>query len=83
MCGFSKRLWVKLISPFRKLSNPVLMPYSANIWADAIRAMAAELIPKGEALGVFTIYDWGNGAAAEAYNRMVNHYGIDFINRKK
>ncbi len=39
--------------------------------------------PEGEGMGVFTIYDWGNGAAAEAYNRMVDHYGIDFINRKQ
>jgi hypothetical protein len=26
-------------------------------------------------MGVFTIYDWGNGAAAEAYNRMVDRFG--------
>lgn len=26
-------------------------------------------------IGEFTIYDWGNGAAAEAYNRIVDHYG--------
>ena len=31
----------------------------------------------GEGIGVFTIYDWGNGAAAEAYNRVVDHYGIE------
>ena len=29
----------------------------------------------GLGIGDFTIYDWGNGAAAEAYNRMVDHYG--------
>ena len=39
--------------------------------------------PEGRGMGVFTIYDWGNGAAAEAYNRMADHYGKDFINRKK
>lgn len=35
----------------------------------------------GQGLGVgeFTIYDWGNGAAAEAYNRIVDHYGKKFI----
>jgi hypothetical protein len=33
---------------------------------------------EGLGIGEFTIYDWGNGAAAEAYNRMVDHYGTDF-----
>ena len=28
----------------------------------------------GIGIGVFTIYDWGNGAASEAYNRIVDHY---------
>jgi hypothetical protein len=28
----------------------------------------------GLGIGEFTIYDWGNGAAAEAYNRIVDHY---------
>lgn len=27
----------------------------------------------GEGMGEFTIYDWGNGAAAEGYNRMLDH----------
>ena len=35
--------------------------------------------PKGGGIGRFTIYDWGNGAAAEAYNRIIDHYGIDFF----
>lgn len=34
---------------------------------------------QGLGIGDFTIYDWGNGAAAEAYNRMVDHYGKEFI----
>lgn len=34
---------------------------------------------KGLGIGEFTIYDWGNGAAAEAYNRIVDHYGLNFI----
>ncbi len=34
---------------------------------------------KGEGIGEFTIYDWGNGAAAEAYNRILDHYGKSFI----
>ncbi len=28
----------------------------------------------GLGIGEFTIYDWGNGAAAEAYNRLMDHY---------
>ena len=30
--------------------------------------------PEGEGMGEFTIYDWGNGAAAEAYNRILDHF---------
>jgi len=37
---------------------------------------------EGMGIGEFTIYDWGNGAAAEAYNRMIDHYGKDFIGEK-
>jgi hypothetical protein len=35
--------------------------------------------PHGLGIGEFTIYDWGNGAAAEAYSRMLDHYGKKFI----
>lgn len=31
--------------------------------------------PDGEGMGEFTIYDWGNGAAAEAYNRIIDKFG--------
>lgn len=31
--------------------------------------------PEGEGMGEFTIYDWGNGAAAEAYNRIMDKFG--------
>jgi hypothetical protein len=31
--------------------------------------------PDGEGMGEFTIYDWGNGAAAEAYNRILDKFG--------
>lgn len=34
---------------------------------------------KGLGIGEFTIYDWGNGAAAEAYNRMYDRYGARFM----
>jgi hypothetical protein len=35
--------------------------------------------PEGEGMGVFTIYDWGNGAAAEAWNRLRDRFGLDFL----
>lgn len=35
--------------------------------------------PEGEGMGEFTIYDWGNGAAAEAYNRIIDKFGRDYI----
>ncbi len=36
---------------------------------------------EGGGIGSFTIYDWGNGAAAEARNRVRDHYGDVFIDR--
>lgn len=36
--------------------------------------------PEGEGMGEFTIYDWGNGAASEAYNRILDKFGKDFFN---
>lgn len=30
--------------------------------------------PQGEGMGEFTIYDWGNGAAAEVYNRILDKF---------
>ena len=38
--------------------------------------------PEGEGMGVFTIYDWGNGAAAEAAMRILDHYGPLEISEK-
>lgn len=35
--------------------------------------------PEGGGIGVFTIYDWGNGAASEAYNKILDHYGKDMF----
>jgi hypothetical protein len=35
---------------------------------------------QGLGIGEFTIYDWGNGAAAEAYNRMLDHLGEAIVN---
>lgn len=37
---------------------------------------------EGLGIGEFTIYDWGNGAASEAYNRLLDHYGEQFVNGK-
>lgn len=34
---------------------------------------------EGLGIGEFTIYDWGNGAAAEAYNRILDHLGKEFL----
>lgn len=39
--------------------------------------------PEGEGMGVFTIYDWGNGAAAEAAMRILDHYGHVYIDRTR
>jgi hypothetical protein len=39
--------------------------------------------PEGEGMGVFTIYDWGNGAAAEAATRVLDHYGHVYIDRTR
>jgi hypothetical protein len=39
--------------------------------------------PEGEGMGVFTIYDWGNGAAAEAALRILDHYGHVYIDRTR
>ena len=33
--------------------------------------------PEGEGMGEFTIYDWGNGAASEAFNRILDKFGAD------
>ncbi len=38
---------------------------------------------EGEGMGTFTIYDWGNGAAAEARNRIRDHFGDVYIDRAR
>lgn len=42
-----------------------------------------ETAPNATGMGVFTIYDWGNGAAAEAYNRLLDHFGEQLVLRAK
>ncbi len=39
--------------------------------------------PDGIGVGEFTIYDWGNGAAAEAFNRIRDHFGDLYIDRTR
>jgi hypothetical protein len=39
--------------------------------------------PEGEGMGVFTIYDWGNGAASEAAMRILDHYGDVYIDLER
>jgi hypothetical protein len=39
--------------------------------------------PEGQGMGVFTIYDWGNGAAAEAAMRILDHYGHVYIDKAR
>jgi hypothetical protein len=34
---------------------------------------------QGLGIGEFTIYDWGNGAAAEGYSRILDHYGESLL----
>ena len=38
--------------------------------------------PEGIGIGEFTIYDWGNGAAAEAYNRIRDEVGTDLFHNR-
>jgi hypothetical protein len=38
---------------------------------------------QGGGIGTFTIYDWGNGAASEARNRVHDHYGDVFVDRQR
>jgi len=39
--------------------------------------------PDGGGMGVFTIYDWGNGAATEARNRVYDDYGDVYVDRAR
>ena len=39
--------------------------------------------PEGHGMGSFTIYDWGNGAASEARNRIRDHFGDVYIDRPR
>ena len=36
---------------------------------------------EGDGIGDFTIYDWGNGAISESYNRILDNYGSKILTR--
>ena len=36
--------------------------------------------PEGIGIGPATHYDWGNGSASEAYNRILDKFGEDYVN---
>ncbi|MCC6699356.1 MAG: hypothetical protein IT365_27270 [Candidatus Hydrogenedentes bacterium] len=38
---------------------------------------------EGEGIGPFTIFTWGNGAAAEARNRVRDHWGDVYVDRQR
>lgn len=62
--------WEKVWSFFGKADYGFMMEnYGHGGEADA----------EGLGIGEFTIYDWGNGAASEAYNRLLDHYGKKFV----
>lgn len=44
---------------------------------------SGETSPDGIGVGEFTIYDWGNGAAAEAFNRIRDHFGDLYIDQAR
>lgn len=43
---------------------------------------AGAATPEGEGMGSFTIYDWGNGAACEAYNRIRDQWGEEVFSTR-
>ena len=47
--------------------------------AGGIRAVDVD----GSDLGSFAIYDWGSGAAAEAWNRMIDRLGMEMVLRRR
>lgn len=66
----TKELWEKVWTFFNEKDYGFMMEnYGHSGYTDL----------DGEGIGEFTIYDWGNGAASEAYNRIADHFGKDFI----
>jgi len=69
-----KAMWEKVYPWF----GPADYGFTMENYAHEGRTTAA-----GEGMGVFTIYDWGNGAAAEAAMRILDHYGHVYIDRTR
>jgi hypothetical protein len=67
-----KAMWEKVYPWF----GPADYGFTMENYGHGGRTSAA-----GEGMGVFTIYDWGNGAAAEAAMRILDHYGRDVVER--
>jgi hypothetical protein len=65
-----KRMWEKVYPWF----GPEDYGFTMENYGHGGRTSA-----QGQGMGVFTIYDWGNGAAAEAAARILDHYGHVFI----
>lgn len=62
----TKKLWEKVYPFFDKEDYGFMMENYGH---------GGRTSPEGEGMGEFTIYDWGNGAAAEAYNRILDKFG--------
>ena len=60
------RQWQKVWTFFKKKDYGFMMENYGH---------GGETNAEGLGIGSFTIYDWGNGAASEAYNRIVDHFG--------
>ncbi|MEJ0103695.1 MAG: hypothetical protein WDO19_14580 [Bacteroidota bacterium] len=61
----TKEQWEKVYPFFNEKDYGFMMENYGHI---------GETDNNGLGIGEFTIYDWGNGAAAEAYNRVTDHY---------
>ncbi|MDD8025443.1 MAG: hypothetical protein PHI34_02935 [Acidobacteriota bacterium] len=69
-----KAMWEKVYPWF----GPADYGFTMENYGHGGRTSAA-----GEGMGVFTIYDWGNGAAAEAAGRIIDHYGQVYVDRAR
>ena len=63
--------------PFPVNHSPIF--YGWVIWLVSTLGILMSIPGQTMGMGVFTIYDWGNGAAAEAYNRLLDHFGDAFM----
>jgi len=68
----TKEQWEKVYPFFNELDYGFMMENYAH---------GGLTSPEGLGIGEFTIYDWGNGAASEAYMRIIDHYGENYLRR--